>query len=225
MNPTLLLFDVDGTLLLTHGAGVRSMARAGRKVWGEHFSLDGIVVSGGLDPDLARQAARLEAAFDEAEHVRFQELYAAELKAELETCEPRPQALPGVLELLESARAKPGVTLGLLTGNYRATGELKLSSVGISRGWFSSTIWGDQAPTRAGLVARALAEHGRARPCDVLVIGDTPRDVECAQANGCRCLAVATGAYSVADLIRAGADLALEDLSDPEPLWQLVETA
>jgi phosphoglycolate phosphatase-like HAD superfamily hydrolase len=225
LNKTLLLFDLDGTLLVTHGAGVRAMVRAGRRVFGDHFSLDGVLISGGLDPDLVRRAARLAGEVEPRAHERFQELYAVELSRELETCEPRAQALPGVHALLTALRQRRDVTLGLLTGNYRRTGALKLSCVGIGLDWFALHVWGDQAPTRPALVAHAVRESCGVTPDRVIVIGDTPRDVECAKANGCRCLAVATGGYAHDDLVQTGADVVAADLSDPSVLLAMMASS
>ena len=89
------------------------------------------------------------------------------------------------------------------------------------------TAFGDEAPTRPGLVALAMERWARARgedvsPDEVLVVGDTPRDVDCARANGCACLAVATGHYSAEQLRDAGATVVVDHLDDPSPFWDLV---
>lgn len=230
MPPTsLLLFDIDATLLLTGGAGMRSMARAARELFGERFTWDGIEPSGGLDPLLFSEAvtrSRLE--LDEMAHSRFQEKYIQILEVELRQSRAGIRVLPGVRDLLGALRSRPDVCLGLLTGNYPRGAALKLEAAGIDPRWFSIGVFGDEGPTRAALVSVALerfeAAHGGSIARErVIVIGDTPRDVEAALANGCRVLAVATGKYGVEALLAAGATEAVADLSDPAPLMALLQ--
>lgn len=223
--PPLLLFDLDGTLLRTFGAGARAMERAGKLVWGEQFSLAGVNFGGSLDPVILQQAAasfRLE--FDDDRHRHFRSAYSAELSLELAQTESV-EALPGVFELLARLREAACATIGLLTGNYEETGRQKLTAAGFDPGWFSPRIWGDAAPTRPGLVEHALRLHPGVQPEAVIVVGDTTRDVECAKVNGCRVLAVATGASSKHELALAGADVVVDDLADPTPLFRLIEGA
>jgi phosphoglycolate phosphatase-like HAD superfamily hydrolase len=128
-----------------------------------------------------------------------------------------------VLSLLPWLRARRDVRLGLLTGNYPETGLLKLRVAGIEPSWFEVAAWGDMAATRPALVPLALAQlplpavHAR----DVIVIGDTPRDVHCAKENGALCVAVATGGNTRAELEDSGADLVLDDLRDGGPILRL----
>ena len=219
----LLLFDLDGTLLRTSGAGARAMERAGRLVWGEQFTLAGVNFGGSLDPVILLEAAtsaNLE--FDDDRHRRFRGVYSSELSLELARARSA-QVLPGVLELLEHLRQAACATIGLLTGNYEETGCQKLAAAGLDPNWFSPRIWGDAAPTRPGLVREALRLHPEVLPDNVIVVGDTTRDVECAKVNRCRVLGVATGASSKQELIEAGADVVLDDLSDPTLLLSLIE--
>lgn len=221
----LLLFDMDGTLLRTSGAGARAMERAGKHVWGEQFSLADINFGGSLDPVILRQATTSRKLhFDDDRHRHFRSTYSAELSIEL----ARPEsaaALPGVLTLLAHLREAACATIGLLTGNYEETGCQKLTAAGFDPRWFSPRIWGDAAPTRPGLVEHALRLHPDVRPEAVIVVGDTPRDVECAKVNGCRVLGVATGASSKQELALAGADVVVDDLVDPTPLFDLIARA
>ncbi len=89
--------------------------------------------------------------------------------------------------------------------------------------WFKVAVWGDEGPDRAALVALAIERHGEARARDVIIVGDTPRDVLCARAHGCRVLSVATGGYGVEVLKETGAAVVIEDLEDAAPLWQMIE--
>lgn len=220
----LLLFDLDGTLLLTHGAGVRSMQRAGQSVWGPGFSLEGVMIGGGLDPLILRQAlAKLDQTLEDALHERFKGEYLSELQRELVATKEAHQ-LPGVAQLLAEVRAHERSLLGLLTGNYSHTGIAKLQAVDIEHEWFEISIWGDEAATRPEMVALAMRRAGDVAPERVVVIGDTPRDVDCAHRNGCRCIAVATGGYSAEELADTGADLVLADLSDSRAVWRFIDS-
>ncbi len=228
----LLLFDVDGTLLLTGGAGLRAFDHVGRELFGEHFSWDGITTAGGLDPLLFAEAAALNGLDgDPQHHERFHAAYLERLTMELEVGRQGVRAMPGVIELIESVQrrwmARGDVVPGLLTGNYAASTPLKLAAVGLDAGVFEVQALGDEAPTRPDLVALAMTRFeqrfGAAiEPHCVVVIGDTPRDVECAKAHGCTAFTVATGRYDISTLRNAGADVAVEHLADPTPFWSLV---
>lgn len=223
----LVLFDIDGTLLLGQGAGARAMERAGRGLHGESFSLSGIDFGGALDPWIYAQAVAA-AAVAAAEHAHdlFHEAYLIELARELARPEGKPALLPGVTQALERLGAHTAVTLGLVTGNYTRAAAMKLRAVGIDPEQFHVGAFGDDAPTRPELVRLALerwaARGAKASGDAVVVIGDTPRDVDCAQRNGCRCVAVATGRHSAEALAAAGADVVLRDLTDLAPVLELL---
>jgi phosphoglycolate phosphatase-like HAD superfamily hydrolase len=215
----LLLFDLDGTLLLTHGAGVRSMERAGQTVWGSEFSLAEVMIGGGLDPLIVREAlAKLGQKLDPGDHERFKALYEEELKSDLAS-NKTVQVLPGITEVLSTAREHDHSILGLLTGNYAGTGLAKLEAAQLPHHWFELKIWGDDGHTRPDLVRVAMQRVGNIAPNHVFVIGDTPRDIDCAHQNGCYCVAVATGGYTRDELTQAGADIVFDDLSDTAALW------
>jgi phosphoglycolate phosphatase len=223
----LVLFDIDGTMLHSHGAGSRAMERVGRTLLGPDFSLAGIDFGGALDPWIYREALlRIGRCAADDDHERFHEAYVVELARELAEGRPLPSVLPGVAEALALLSTRPNVTLGLVTGNYARAAALKLRAAGIDPELFRIGAFGDDAPTRPDLVRLALerwaAAGAHAHPDAVVVIGDTPRDVDCAHRNGCRCLAVATGRHSRQALIDAGADFVADDLSDLTPLFQLL---
>lgn len=220
----LLLFDLDGTLLLTHGAGVRAMQLAGLQVWGQHFSLEGLIFGGSLDPIIVGEAlTRQGLPLEEEAHARFRHLYQLELLKALSEPE-QVEVLPGVHALLEMTRSHERSILGLLTGNYAETGVVKLEAAAIDPNWFHLKVWGDSAPTRPSMVALALEQvrllHSGLDSKDVFVIGDTPRDIDCAKKNGCHAIAVATGNYARSELAQAGADLVLENLAEPAALLE-----
>ncbi len=224
----LLLFDLDGTLLLTDGAGVRAMERAGRRVLGERFTLEGLTIAGGMDPLIyAAAAARAGVPDAHVHHEVFRRSYLEELRAELAANGHRARVMPGIVDLLNLLADDPRVIVGMLTGNYAEAVPLKLAAVGLEQERFAVAVFGDDAATREALVGVALERaagrtSGSLTPADVIVIGDTPADIRCAQANGCGLLAVATGRYSVDQLRQAGAEAVVEDLSDPSPLLRMI---
>jgi phosphoglycolate phosphatase-like HAD superfamily hydrolase len=214
----LVLFDIDGTLLRAQGLGLAVMERVGRRLLGPAFTLDGIDFGGALDPWIFRQAAT-RLGHDDPSHLHpaFRDAYLAELARALDQGEQPPILLPGVIAALAAFRGDPTATLGLVTGNYARAVPLKLRAAGIDPEQFVVGAFGDDAPTRPDLVRLAM-EQWRARGADpdprrVVVIGDTPRDVDCAKKNGCRSIAVATGWHTVEQLEAGGADLVLRDLT------------
>ena len=143
--------------------------------------------------------------------------------------QPTARALPGVLDLLERLRGLEDTTLGLVTGNYAETGAIKLRAAGIEPAWFPVGAWGADGAHRRELppvaMRRYLAHAGREiAPERVVVIGDTPADVDCARASGCVAVAVATGpSFSLEELRSHGPDLLLEDLSDVGRLLEWID--
>ncbi|HEX7478768.1 MAG TPA: HAD hydrolase-like protein [Polyangiales bacterium] len=219
----LLLFDIDGTLLRAYGAGSRAMMHAALEVLGERCLGAKINLGGALDPWIFRELARhggYEA--HDAAHRAFRERYAQRLAHELDMADVPCRAMPGVLELLASLREQRSATLGMLTGNYPETGRHKLRRAGIDPEWFSPIAWGDAAADRPALVRVALAASKQHTAADVIVIGDTPRDVHCARENGAVCLAVATGDHGEDELRAAGAHEVVPDLRDPSALYRLL---
>jgi len=214
----LVLFDIDGTLLRTEGAGVASMLRAFAEIHGDRgFSFDGVEIAGALDGLLfARMMAAHGLPADDAAHERFQATYRADLERSLTV--DRVRRMPGAAELA-GRLAELGAATGLLTGNYRETAHIKIDRAGYDRAHFPFGAFGVDGPSRRHLtpvaIERAAAHHGRRfEPGCVTVIGDTPLDIDCAKAHGCRALAVGTGPYSVERLEAAGADLAVQNLAD-----------
>jgi len=215
MLPFLFLWDVDGTLLRTHGIGMGAMARASCRLFGAAFTWDGIDAAGGLDPLLFAEATTRNGVADAHQHHQsFHDYYIEELRAELERRRHQVELLPGILAalaLLRQREAERGdVVLGLLTGNYAKATPLKLAAAGIDLAWFGITAMGDEAPSRPDLVALALRKYAArfgaaAAPRRVAVIGDTPRDIACAHADGARSVAVATGPFGIEELHAADA--------------------
>jgi phosphoglycolate phosphatase len=156
---------------------------------------------------------------------RFPGTYLQHLTRELDKPGPRKGIMPGVRQLLDVLSARDDVHLGLLTGNYEASAQLKLQYFDLWR-YFRGGAFGDDAPERNRLLPRAVAHVAQCggpavEAREAVVIGDTPLDVACAQASGARSIAVATGNYSVDDLRAAGADVVFEDLSDTPAVLRL----
>ena len=224
----LVLFDIDGTLLHSQGLGSRAMERAGRKVLGPSFTLEGIDFGGALDPWIYRQAAGRMGRTDADEfHAAFHDEYLVELTRSLENGERTPRVIPGVEVALRGLAGQTHVTLGLVTGNYARAAPLKLRAAGLDPSVFVVGAFGDDGPTRPELVRLAVEQWGargvEPDPRRVVVIGDTPRDVDCARKNGCRSVAVATGVHTFEQLEATGADQVVRDLADLvallERLW------
>ena len=220
----LVLFDIDGTLLLSQGAGIVAMQETGTRVIGTGFTMDAIEFAGRLDPHIWADAARIAGVDPDVDgelHARFRADYARTLERVLR--EQRPAyALAGAKDLVERLRARDDTTLGLVTGNYPETGRAKIASSGLDPDCFAVSAWGSDGATRRDLPPVAMAAYeeqtGHAiEPRRVVVIGDTVHDVDCAHHNGCLAIAVATGpAYDLAALQAVGPDLLLEDLTDAE---------
>ncbi|MCP4499584.1 MAG: HAD family hydrolase [Deltaproteobacteria bacterium] len=233
----LLLFDVDGTLMRTHKTAVACFTQAGRKTWHESFSLEKVAVPGNTDPLILQEAlSHLEAQGvsvlakgkkDDAQELFFWKTYFELLDAALRggACE----ALAGAQNLVKACVADPAHTTGLLTGNVARAGHLKLETLGFSMEDFKITSFGDEGASRADLVEVARKKDellaGHRRPaCDVVIIGDTPRDVACAHAHQCRAIAVCTGHHDKETLRKAGADAVLPNLEDAAAFFATVAT-
>ena len=195
------------------------MGAAIRELHGAEPDFARVEVHGRLDTLIWRDLGRIHG-FDtgDAAHARFKACYTGHLErrlAERNTVEP----MPGAHALVDAVCTMPGVTAGLLTGNYERTGRLKVRHAGIDPDRFVVNAWGDDGPDRRSLVPVAMdryrARHARAvDPRQVLIIGDTPYDVDCARASGARVLATATGKFTVDELQAAGADRTVADLRD-----------
>jgi phosphoglycolate phosphatase len=216
----LVLFDIDGTLVLTGGAGGRAMTRAFADLFGVADAFAGIPMPGRTDSWILTDAAAVHGVAATTELSRFPSLYLTYLKTELEQPGPRKGVMPGVRPLLDALAPRSDVYLALLTGNYEDAARVKLEYFDLWR-YFRCGAFGDDAPDRNGLLPKAL---GIVRTCGgphvtaehTVVVGDTPLDVACAAASGARSIAVATGGYGVDALRAAGADVVFEDLSDTD---------
>ncbi len=228
MSPrtSLVLFDVDGTLLLTAGAGTRAMAGAFLDVFGLEDALEAsrrVPMAGRTDPliarDVAREAGLADATVEEG-MPRFWECYVRKLRAELEVPDPRRRLMPGVRPLLDALRSRAGVRVGLLTGNIERGAWAKLEAFGLASYFETGGFASDHSDrSEIARIARERAERrfGRAfRAEEVAVVGDTDHDVLCARANGYRTVIASCGSVPRERIEAAGPDALFPDLADTE---------
>lgn len=222
---TVILFDVDGTLITCGGAGRRAMRAAFRETVGDERACD-FPFAGSTDRAIARQGLRAGGvAVDDAAIEGLLERYLAHLGPALEAS-PGYAVLPGVVRLMDALANCEGIAVGLGTGNVEAGARAKLRPGGISER-FGFGGFGCDHERRERLIAagaaRGAARLGRGvEDCRVVVVGDTPLDVAAARANGADCVGVATGPYAAEVLLEAGAMAAFADLTDPRALPMLL---
>jgi len=222
-----VLFDIDLTLLDSGGAGLEAMNRAFLDLHGVPGAFDGIPFTGRTDSDLLQEALALherDGPDPEPGARAFHDAYVGQLEQVLG--ERAGRLMPGVRDLLERLGAEPGLALGLATGNYRRGADLKLAHYGLA-GLLREGGFGDDAPQRERVVAVAAQRLAAACglgsvPPAVLVVGDTPRDMEAATANGFLGIGVATGFYDAWALRAAGARLVLDDFADHQAAAQVL---
>ena len=224
----LVLFDIDGTLVLTGRAGIRAMNRACEEVIGHVGALDGIPVAGRTDWIILHDAlGAIGHALDDDLFARLRDAYVGHLEEAIaEPGEGVKAVMPGIRPLLDTLAARPDVFLALLTGNFERSARIKLAHFDLWR-YFRCGAFGDDAADRNALVPFALE---RAKGCgleaippeSMFVIGDTPHDVACARAVGAVPIAVATGTFTVDQLRASGAGIVFEDLSDTDAVLRLI---
>jgi phosphoglycolate phosphatase len=215
----LLLWDIDGTLIASGGAGMRALQVALRNVLGVDGSLAEIDFAGRTDTWIMREVFRKFSVPETADNFsRFFEGYMSALPSELNN--PNSRVLPGVHELLRAATEHGAIAQGLLTGNMRRGAQVKLAHHGL---WdhFAFGAFADDSEHRNDLgphaIRRALEQHGvNFAADDVWVIGDTPHDIACGKIIGARTLAVATGGATLEQLRAHGPTAVLENLADTE---------
>lgn len=220
----ILLFDIDGTLIRTGGAGKAAMEAALRDTFGVATIRDVVPYSGRTDRAIARDLLRVHAIEPSpANQDRLCEAYLAHLPQSLRT--RGGTVCPGIEPLLAELQPRPGVVLGLLTGNVRAGAQHKLGHFGLWD-YFVCGGFGDDHFERDDVARMALAavhtHLGRAvHPAEVWVIGDTPLDVQCARAVGAKAVAVATGWHPIEELAACQPDLLFPDLANPVELLRV----
>ena len=222
---TLLLWDIDGTLIASGNAGMHALRTGLQAAFGLEGSLDDIDFAGRTDRWIVRRIfEKFNVPYTDENFTRCIDGYIAALPSAL--ANPRARVLPGVRELLAVAANRQGLTQGLLTGNLRRGAQAKLGHHGL---WdfFPFGAFADDGEFRNELSPHALRRahehtHARFQPDRVWVIGDTPHDIECGRVIGARTLAVATGGHSLEQLAGHAPDALLPDLADHTAFWKIV---
>jgi phosphoglycolate phosphatase-like HAD superfamily hydrolase len=223
----LILFDIDGTLLWTDGAGRRAIHRALIDEMGTAGPIDGYRFDGKTDRQIVRELMELAGHPDWESDDRVTAVcrrYVELLTAELAKPTQATKVYPGIQELLtalEPYEVDGRALVGLLTGNVEHGATLKLRSAGLDPARFVVGAFGSDSHRRSDLPAvaaeRAAQRTGRRfTGADIVIVGDTPDDVACARPMNARTVAVATGFYDTAALRAAGATHAFQDLSDTQ---------
>ena len=228
----LVLFDIDGTILWSDGAGRRAMQRALTAAFGtsgnQHYRYDGKT-----DRQIVRDLMRGEGHADAIIDARMETLladYVAGLHEELRSGATQVHRFGGVLELLDALESREDRRLGLLTGNIETGAHAKLRAVGIDPSRFVASAFGSDHEIRGELPAiaqrRARESLGLHVGGDaIVVIGDTPADIDCARPIGARAIAVATGRYSVEELSAHGPVAVFADLADTDAVMRAIDAA
>ncbi len=237
---SLVLFDIDGTLLTSGGAGERALGMAVEERFGKEVhggedpadtrenagALKGIHIAGRTDTGIARRIFERHGIDPSPAEINgFLEGYLRHL--ELELPKSSGSVMPGIFELLEALKQRPAVALALLTGNLRAGAKLKLMHYGVWH-FFDFGAFADDHHDRNELgkfaQERALKRHGvefDARR--TFVLGDTPHDIDCGKAFGAKTVAIATGRYSIEELRAHQPDFLFQDLSNVEQVLSTLE--
>ena len=225
----LILFDIDGTLLSADGAGKRAVQRALMEVFGTTGYIPGYSFAGRTDPEIVRDLLRAGGVDDAEIEEGLPALwfrYVENLHREIR--EMRVKPLPGVRPLVERVERAGGDTvLGLLTGNIAAGARIKLDAAGLRFERFRVGAFGSDHAARPELPAIAVE---RARDLtgvdfvgkEIVIIGDTPKDVACGLHLGVRTIATATGHHPVKELAACGPDHVFPDLSDTDAVWSAI---
>jgi phosphoglycolate phosphatase-like HAD superfamily hydrolase len=227
VKKTLILWDIDGTLIRSGGAGARALERALEASFGVPGDLSGVEFAGRTDPWIIRSAFAKHAICDTAANrQRLIDAYLEVLPAEL--ANPDACVLPGIRTLLQASAEASDCAQGLLTGNLRRGAEVKLRH---HRLWdyFPFGAFADDSETRNELgpfACRRASEHWGVpfAPEQTWIVGDTPHDIGCARAVGARVLAVATGGFKAGELAALGPDALLDDLSDAQAAWAILRS-
>jgi len=215
----LLLFDIDGTLITSGGAGEGALKDAMKSRFGVDEDLKGILLAGATDARIAAELLRKHGldATPENQAALLDE-YLSHLPQRMPLHSGR--LLPGIIALLESLSGRSEAVLALLTGNLTRGAEIKLTHYGVWH-FFEFGAFADDHHDRNELGrfarSRAADRHGVEFPPErIFVIGDTPRDIECGRAIGAQTVAIATGNYTLEQLSAHSPDHLFEDLSNTQ---------
>jgi phosphoglycolate phosphatase len=219
---TAILFDIDGTLMITGGAGAASWRLAFDELYGIPADIGAFTDTGMTDPDVGRRTfeAVIHRPPERNEFTRLLERRLHYLHQTVEDSDAY-RVLPGVDDLLPKL-IEDGYLLGLVTGNLEAAAHIKLHRARLNR-FFSFGGYGSDSTDRGELtrlaLGRATLVYGETvTPDQAIVVGDTPHDVEGAHAAGMKCVGVGSHHFDVGQLREAGADYAIASLEEALPL-------
>lgn len=223
----LILWDIDGTIIVSHGAGFRAMERALTKRFGLTCDLRKIDWAGRTDSWITAEVLRHCGLPVTPQNLHdYLEAYLELLPVELQAGPPG-SVLPGVLELLETLHRRTDLAQGLLTGNLRRGAELKLSHFKVWH-YFAFGAYADDSPSRNDLGPHALRRAGEKHatkftPDRTFIIGDTPHDIACGKVIGAQTIAVATGKYSVEELAGHKPTAVFGDFADTAAFLRVID--
>ncbi|MEW6001941.1 MAG: HAD family hydrolase [Nitrospirota bacterium] len=217
--PKLVLFDIDGTLIDTGGAGTISLNKAFHELFSIGDAFSGISMAGKTDVQIMREGLTVHRLpVNEDMLLSIASSYIKNLRVEINN--RRRHVKPGIIEVLRRLREINGCWLGLLTGNIEEGAEIKLGAFDLYK-YFPIGAFGSDDEDRNRLLPIAVKKFQWLTDLnlsygDCIVVGDTPRDVECTKPYGAVSIVISTGPYSYESLLETGADFVFNDLSRPE---------
>ena len=219
----LVLFDIDGTLIHTGGAGTRSMNMAFKKLFSIKDAFQDISMAGKTDRQIMKEGLRAHG-FNNTDG-NLGNMVNAYLKfLETEIDNQGRKLKPGIIEVLNRIKEEK-MSLGLLTGNLEKGARIKLKAFGLNE-YFPEGAFGSDHEDRDMLLPIALEKFSKKglnfSAADCIIIGDTPRDVQCAKIHSALCIAVATGPYSKKDLLNTDADIVFDSLADVDRCMEFI---
>lgn len=220
----LVLFDIDGTLIDSGGAGVRSLNLAMKELFFLEDAFRGISMAGKTDTQIIKEGLMKHDLSPNGSIDSVIDAYLNHLRREIQN--DRKHVKPGIYEVLEELKNLRDLGVGLLTGNLEQGARIKLDPFRLND-YFPTGAFGSDDEDRNNLLPVAIKRFEELflesiEIDNCIIVGDTPRDVECAHIYGALCIGVATGPYSYAALREAGADYVVQDLSDQDTLLQFL---
>lgn len=223
-----VLFDIDGTLIDSGGAGTESLNIAFEELFSVKDAFKRISMAGKTDIQIMREGLGTHGIVPgNGVIAEFCSAYVKHLRNVIR--DRNGHVKKGIRAALDAITSDNGFSLGLLTGNIELGAQIKLASFGLDS-YFELGAYGDDDEDRNNLLPIAIEKFHKRSPerisfSDCVVIGDTPRDIDCSKPYGAFSIAVATGPYPFETLAEAGPDVVLRDLSDTEELISLLKNS
>jgi phosphoglycolate phosphatase-like HAD superfamily hydrolase len=221
-----VLFDIDGTLIDPGGAGKRSLIKAFYEMFSIRDAFAGVTTAGKTDIQIIREGLSIHGLpCSDGILASIVSQYIENLEIKINN--KRKHVMPGAVELLNALKAMDGYWLGLLTGNIERGARIKLGAFDLNK-YFPVGAFGDDDEDRNGLLPIAVEKLREMTNIDIpysdcIVIGDTPKDVQCSKPFGATSIVVSTGPYSYESLLETGADYVLKDLTCSIDLIELIK--